>query len=1313
MSEFDERESLEEPEDDVSATTYPNIVIDQTKSLTDFKSQQRGHFPSNILTTSKYTWYNFVLKNLYEQFRRIMNVFFLVVAIMSSIPEISPYSPYGAIAALLFVLVVQAAKDGYEDYRRHKADDLTNKRIYLVYREGSWRKTECQDIITGDILKIYDFEELPVDFLPLISSENDGICFIKTANLDGESNLKLYQSLFSIQKLKKVVKDKEVPKKRKLRGSSGDAKKKTSEKSRSKDEKSLEMEETETVVETDVSEENNDHTNETTITSQDYDDDNDDRLTDFLDNLKAVIQCELPNRQLYQFQGNIMFDESCHHSMKALLNEYSKLSAELTGKKNQSNLKYTIPNFDTKLPLTQKQLLLRGSRLENTGHVIGVAVYTGKNSKLALNLNAAPFKFSKTERFMNKVVGSILVMVLLVCTAYSVVYSIFYKFRLENLWYLSKDPYIDDFAFAGFKTFFTMFLLCSYFIPVSMAVTFELVRLGQSILMMKDRKLKGYNPSVLETDKSGKKIMSEMSVNNSNLNDQLGEVGYVFSDKTGTLTANSMIFVRATINNIRYSKINRGKLKYHLNKPNESDEDKMNNRLNQKQSIHQYLLNIALNHTLVTVDKKSSKGKDKKEIQGPSPDEIALVSGAHKSGYEFKARNRNVVTISILGTIHKIEILNTLEFTSDRRRMSVIAKIPKKLFEYYSDKKSKSGKKAKQNQEEEEDSSTINTGRNDDEDDLRANDDDHLIVLLSKGADSIMFERVSKNSKNNKLKIKKTQEHISLFSKKGLRTLVIAHKILSKSEYKAFQKKYEEAAASLQNRETKLDKIMSQIEQNLEIDGATAIEDKLQENVPQTIQFLKDAKIKVWMITGDKRETAISIGITCNLVPSGTDGLSDELQTLPSTSQIENTFQKKFDENQNNSNSSLSSSSSIFKVSADSADSSRKQLEELEDLMIKYQKNNKKDHHHHSSNEIPICLVIDGDSLVYALSDHPELFAEVAMKCSSVICCRANPLQKAQVVQLIKRSTNKSTLCIGDGANDAPMLQEAHIGVGLYGKEGNQAARSADYAIYSFQHLKRLIFIRGRFCKVATSNFLQFFIYKNIAIFTTQLYYQYLALFSGVSVIDDTILTWYNTVMTALPPLALGILEQDVPEWILMKTAEAYREVRDGFYFSFKSFSGWIFVAFYHSVIIFVVTYLIFYNGAALTGPLSESDTNPYSYVNSFTHFVEFVQTYALTVVFVQYAFCTLRWTIFAHLALWISLIGSYLILLSENVTQSNVMYHTFYDTMSSASFYFGLLLVLVLGFVPQFAYNHFMNQHRPSGRQILMELVKLEPKDK
>lgn len=358
------------------------------------------------------------------------------------------------------------------------------------------------------------------------------------------------------------------------------------------------------------------------------------------------------------------------------------------------------------------------------------------------------------------------------------------------------------------------------------------------------------------------------------------------------------------------------------------------------------------------------------DYKAESPDEAALVAAARDVGFPFVSRNNDRIDIEVLGEPETWRPLRVLEFNSTRKRMSVIARSP--------------------------------TGQ---------------IVLFCKGADSVIYERLAEDH-DPELKAS-TLKDLETFANGGLRTLCIASRNLSEEEFTEWAKRFDAASAAVVDRDAEIDKACEYIEHSLSIIGATALEDKLQEGVPDAIATLHQAGIKLWILTGDKLQTAIEIGYSCNL-------LTNDME--------------------------------VMIISTDSEAGARAQIEAGLNKIASLS---------HNTTPPTFAVVIDGESLRYALGDSlKSLFLNLGTQCAAVICCRVSPSQKALVVRMVKEGCNAMTLAIGDGANDVSMIQEANIGVGLFGLEGSQAAMSADYAFGQFRFLTRLLLVHGRWSYV-------------------------------------------------------------------------------------------------------------------------------------------------------------------------------------------------------------------------------------------------------
>merc|ERR1719342_978696 len=395
------------------------------------------------------------------------------------------------------------------------------------------------------------------------------------------------------------------------------------------------------------------------------------------------------------------------------------------------------------------------------------------------------------------------------------------------------------------------------------------------------------------------------------------------------------------------------------------------------------------------------------------------------------------------------------------------------------------------------------------------------IKLFIKGADSVILERLG-DSREQRKYYDETIQHLEEFARDGFRTLCLAVATLSESEYNNWNTKWKAASASLTDREGQIESVATLIETNLTLIGATAIEDKLQEKVPETIASLLEANIHVWMLTGDKQETAINIAKSCQLHTDNSD---------------------------------------LFIINSTSPEDAKEDInEQLETL--------RKDNLIGKDNDITI--VVDGKSLNYALlPDQRKDFIDLCTSCKAVVCCRVSPIQKADMVELLSKFTKTITLAIGDGANDVAMIQKASVGVGVSGNEGLQAVNSADFSIGQFSYLLRLLLVHGAWNYARISNVILYSFYKNITLYIIELWFAIYSYWSGQVIYERWSIGMYNVFFTFFPPLALGIFDKTCSAETREKNPALYLISQKSELYNIKRF--WMFIgnALYHSVLLF------------------------------------------------------------------------------------------------------------------------------------------------
>jgi len=555
-------------------------------------------------------------------------------------------------------------------------------------------------------------------------------------------------------------------------------------------------------------------------------------------------------------------------------------------------------------------------------------------------------------------------------------------------------------------------------------------------------------------------------VRSTNLCQEIGQVKYVFSDKTGTLTQNVMELKKVSIKGEVYGKMIEGQAGF----SGAADLDEQRRAGNT--AVDDFLEVLGVAHTAMV-----SRGKDGKiRYEVESPDEGALVESAAECGWAFQGREGNRCKVKSPSGEREYTILATNEFDSARKRMSVVVRIGEEVW------------------------------------------------VLAKGADNVMLERAS--SKDEVL-----NRHLTAFSVEGLRTLVFARRKLEGEELKTWQTTFDSAMRQVgDNREGELVKAAALVETKLDICGASAIEDKLQDGVPETIVKIREAGMKLWVLTGDKLETAQNIGYSSKVLTNAMDIVI--LDTSPSNPQ----------------QASQDVEEAVQKVNR--ANAQRKDAGTL----------------------------VTGAALE-AILPNPQLrlkMMEISRGCSVLIACRVSPLQKAEMVKLVRGEVPDAvTLAIGDGANDVPMIQEAHVGVGLAGREGRQAVNNSDFALGQFRYLQRLLLVHGRWNYRRVCKFTLFTFWRNAVQVLMIFYYTFISGFSGTSLFEDWIRLSFNF-LCSVPIMATGCFDQDVPAKVALEHADLYSIGREQKDLNPSKISQALLSAITHSLILLCLTALAF-----------------------------------------------------------------------------------------------------------------------------------------
>uniref|UniRef100_A0A8C4T475 Phospholipid-transporting ATPase n=1 Tax=Erpetoichthys calabaricus TaxID=27687 RepID=A0A8C4T475_ERPCA len=862
---------------------------------------------NNTIKTCKYNILTFLPLNLFEQFQRVANFYFLLIVILQSVPAISTLPWYTTMLPLLTVLFVRAAKDISDDLARRRSDKEINTRPCDILQGGSFKAEQWRHIHVGDIVRIRKDQIIPADLLLLASTEPHSLC---------------------------------------------------------------------------------------------------------------LVTCEEPNSLLHSFSG-------------------------------------TLHWMGEQYPLSNDRILLRGFRLRNTHTCYGLVLFAGPDCKIMRNCGLFTVKKTQIEILLNRIVILILTSLAVTATLLAVGCGVWDARKGRSSEFIAATSRGDSSLYMGFLTFWGYIIILT---EISQLIfSFEFIHVVHSLFI--DWDLDMY---FIEKDTPAR-------ARNTALNEQLGQIEFLFSDKTGTLTQNILTFKKCCVSgpiDLQWNPFADGKLSF-------SDQvlvDRL--RSGEDRSLTEFFRVLAVCHTVMAEEVDGDL-----RYQAASPDEEALVTAARNFGFVFMSRTQDSVTVSELGKIRVYDLLAILDFSSQRRRMSVLVREP-------------SGK----------------------------------IKLFCKGADIVIFERLETKCL-----------YLDEFAKDSLRTLCLASKNVPEEFYQSWSKEFLSATMAMQNKEAKLEAVYEKMEQELTLLGATAIEDKLQDGVPDTIHILKKGGIKIWMLTGDKQETAVNIGYSCKLLDNNMEILEvrcPRLLKVESEDTSDNFFQ------------------SLCVVC----------------FFWKFQ-----DEIFQQDSQIASCTKQVG------ILQH---FVELASKCETVICCRVTPLQKANVVEAVKRQQKAITLAIGDGANDVNMIKRAHIGIGISGQEGLQAVQCSDFSLAQFRYLQRLLLVHGRWSYLRVCKFLNYFLFKTFSFSFVHIWFSFFNGFTSQPAYENWFITLYTVMYTSLPVLSMALLDQDVSCHASLKKPKLYWIGQEQQLFNLRVFAVTVLQALLTSLTLFFIPYGAFYNTA-------------------------------------------------------------------------------------------------------------------------------------
>lgn len=1139
----------------------------RSKDAPHLIDERRGRaFISNAIRTSRYNVFNFFPKQLFFQFTRLGNFYFLVIGIPQAL-GLGTTGSFTTIIPLLVFVMLTILKEGYDDYKRHRLDKVENAQHAIVLRRlddasGSgalhgllhrhfgkadktefddskvvdgfrWKREAWRNLRVGDIVRLSRDEEVPADLILLHADGENGSAYVETMALDGETNLKSKQVLQEFSKC---------------------------------------------------------------------------------DTIQGLLACraefvvEDPNADLYGFNGRV-----------------------------------TINNKT--IPLTLNECVYRGSTLRNTPCAMGVVINTGEECKIRMNANHHPkAKRPALEAVYNRIVLTLVFYVICLTMGCSIGYYLWQKSgAARSAWYLKGEVVEAQEIIIGYAIMF------NNVIPLALYVSLEIIKIGQMLMLNGD--LGMYD----------ERTNTPARCNTNTILENLGQIGYIFSDKTGTLTENVMKFRKMTIagtawvhgvetratlagdmaeetkeevsprarsveisssstqsviapaatQKMSQSTASERRSSYRGEsgraQPEVSTDDLIEFIRSRPNSTFarkavQYILAMALCHSCLPETRDGEI-----QYQSSSPDELALVKAAHELGYTVTQRTSQQITLKIQAAdgseaTRVYDILDVIEFSSKRKRMSIILRCPDGkiwLISKGADStilpRLRTAQVALQKAQEVRDSAELERALHRKSLQLEPRNSfggrpsltiRRSIGLNSPGAGgsalrpsiygrSKSFEIGSVYNSEERPRHPTPSRGMSLdvtptltphaprsrsavgrqtdkfaflddpsisdestvftrsfqllddFATEGLRTLLYAHKFISEPDYEAWKKVFHAAETSLVDRQVQIEEAGDLIEQNLDLVGASAIEDKLQKGVPETIDKLRRANIKIWMLTGDKRETAINIAHSARIC-------------LPE--------------------------SQVHILDATLGDLESQMLEVMDDLQI--------------SEGVPTTttrshtvVVIDGHTLGCIenpsgdMTNPPlkDILLKIIPHIDSVICCRASPAQKAFIVRATRKTTSRFpvtspslTLAIGDGANDLAMIAEAHVGIGISGREGLQAARVADYAIAQFRFLQRLLLVHGRWNYVRTAKFVLWTFWKEMFFYMPQIIFTRYTAFTGTSLYESWSLTVLNVLFTSLAVIVPGIFEQDLKAETLLAVPELYVYSQRGKALGFIRYICWM-----------------------------------------------------------------------------------------------------------------------------------------------------------
>ncbi|XP_075715647.1 phospholipid-transporting ATPase VD isoform X2 [Rhinoderma darwinii] len=1281
-------------------TSKHRIVVPCSERFKEEYEKQTKGYKHNKIRTTKYTLLSFIPRNLYEQFHRAANLYFLFLAFLNWVPVVEAFQKEITMIPLVVVLIIIAIKDGLEDFRKHRLDKIINHILTQVYCRKEKKYVECywKDVKVGNFIKLQCDEIIPADMVLLHSSDPDGICHIETSSLDGESNLKQRQVA------KGYVMDCELDPEKfssKIQCEAPNSdlgrfkgflahpdKDKTGLSKQNLLLRGCIVRNTEAVV--------------GIVVYAGHD-------------TKTMLNNRGPRYKRSQLEKQLNTDILWSVLLLLImcligalgygiwLQGYPEPPLFILPEPNGERLTPALAGFYmfwTMIIILQVLIpisLYVSIEIVKLGQIYLIQndkdFYCEKSDSLieckALNicedLGQVQYIFSdKTGTLTeNK-------MVFRRCSIAGVEYS--HEDNAKRLETYQESDLYSEVIFDGVCSSKSATCKSKSHSPKS-------IRSTHSNKSLNRLPASGLNPQE-SGDVAGSAPLSRSVAFSSPMEKDVvpdpGLLGkfcsitphclYVSNKAEKTALETSYIIdfflALAICNTVVVSLPNQPRQKVRMpsliKTPIKSLEDikqmfqrfsvrklSSSSGLSGKDSPSEtpngFMNKVPLfsrmklaspaegDHSLeVSLDSTSDmalEGLEKSDLACPSnatdkpitcelyyeaesPDEAALVHAARAYKCTLQSRNPDQVTVEfgLLGPL-TFQLLHILPFDSVRKRMSVVVRHPMS----------------------------------------------NEVVVYTKGADSVIMDLLSLASNDDKPEVLQmeirtlTQKHLDKYAIGGLRTLCIAKKVMTDAEYTEWLYGHSLAETSIDNREELLYESALKLETDLMLLGATGIEDRLQEGVSETIESLRKAGIKIWMLTGDKEETAVNIAYSCQL-------LEHSYKIFTVTRQEMATCEVLIDHIIEEIKSHLFLNTTFTK--------------EENSLNSSFEKEN-----------VDFALIIDGKSLDFALHETlKKKFLYLTQHCRAVICCRATPLQKSQVVSLVRTSMKVMTLAIGDGANDVSMIQVADVGVGISGQEGMQAVMSSDFAVSRFQHLRKLLLVHGHWCYTRLANMILYFFYKNVMFVNLLFWYQFFCGFSGTSMVDVWMLILFNLIFTSVPPIIYGVLDKDVSADTLLALPELYRSGQTSEAYKQSTFWVTILDAFYQSLACFFIPYFTYF----------DSGMDIYSFGNYIMVSTLFVVLLHLLIE--SKSMTWIHWTVMV-----LSILAYFFFTLAVDAVCVNCMppanpYWIMQRHMTDPMFYLVCVMSVVIALLPRFAFRIFQGAWFPTPQQRAKQLDVMSP---